>query len=360
MNPTDKAPIAPFRAGTLAALWVTFWLLMVCASMQDALRNPRFAWWEPGLWEGSSALVASGWMWLAVRVRGRYAPLLDQPLAWFGRYLRWFPLVAVTFVVAVYAIRLGVYAAVGRNYEHPGWVFVLAYESVKLALFAGLWLGILFGMDSYAQWQLQRHRLLQAQRALAEAQLAHLQGQLRPHFLFNALNTVSSLMHTDVRRADHLVATLGDLLRISLRTAGNAMTPFAEEIRTLQLYAEVMRERFRDRVTLDWRIGPTVGDTPVPALLLQPLLENVFKHGVERTTGAVHVTVVATAEGDTLAIRIHHSGALLAFGHQDGLGLGNCRDRLRILYGDKASLAIRDEDGGVATHVCLPREGRAS
>lgn len=339
---------------TLAALWMAFWLLMISVSLQEALRNPLIRWWEPLLWEGSSALVATGWMWLAVRVRGRYAAYLDKPLVWFASYLRWLPLVAVTFVTAVYAIRMGVYTAVGRTYEHSSWGFVFVYESVKLTIFVGLWLGILFGIDSYEQWQRQRHRLLQTQKALAEAQLAQLQGQLRPHFLFNALNTVSALMHTDVVRADRLVAALGDLLRISLRSHENEMTPLAKELRSLELYADIMLERFRDRVTLSWQTDQTLLDTLVPTLLLQPLLENVFKHGVEPTVIPIHIHMSVRREGGLLEIVVSNSGSTLAPEHREGVGFRNCRERLGIIYGHAASLLVRNEDDGVAARVLIP------
>lgn len=339
---------------SLMALWAAFWLLMICTPLQETLRNPLIRWWEPILWEGSSAVVATGWMWLAFRVRGRYAPYLDRPLLWFGGYLRWLPLAAVTFIMAVYGIRHEVYAAVGRTYEHAGWAFVFVYETVKLTLYSGLWLGILFGVESYEQWQVQRHRLLQTQKALAEAQLAQLQGQLRPHFLFNALNTVSALMQTDVPRADRLVATLGDLLRISLRTVGNEMTPLAEELHTLGLYADIMRERFRDRVTLNWETDGVPLETPVPALLLQPLLENVFKHGVERTVAPIRITVSARRGGGSLEVRISNSGSTLAPGKPNGVGLRNCRERLNIIYGEAASLVVRNTGDGVVACVSLP------
>jgi hypothetical protein len=351
----DHGATLPLAA--LSVIWTAFWLLMITSALQDASRNPLTRWWEPVLWEGSSALIATGWMWLAVRVRGRYAPLLNQPLTWLASYLRWLPLIIVTFIAGAYGIRHGVYAVMGRTYEHSGWGFVLAYESVKLTLFTGLWLGILFGIDSYGQWQLQRHRLLQTQKALTEAQLAQLQGQLRPHFLFNALNTVSALMQTDVARADRLVATLGDLLRISLRTTENEMTPLAEELRTLALYTDVMRERFRDRVTLNWETDPTLIDVSVPALLLQPLLENVFKHGVERTVAPVRIGIrVRRAEG-ALHIVVSNSGSLLAPGHHDGVGYRNCRERLSIIYGEAASLDVRNEGDGVAARVSIPLAG---
>ncbi|KAA0072212.1 histidine kinase [Rhodanobacter sp. T12-5] len=365
MNMLPRPPSTDVRAdygatfpqksmAALWALWAVFWLLMIGVSIEDQLRNPLTRWWEPVLTEGSSALVSTGWMWLAVRVRERHVPYLDKPLVWFASYLRWLPLIFVTWITAVYTIRHGVYAAVGRTYEHPGWGFVSVYESIKLTIFAGLWLGILFGIDSYGQWQLQRHRLLQTQKALAEAQLAQLQGQLRPHFLFNALNTVSALMHTDVARADRLVAALGDLLRISLRSIEHEMTPLAEELRTLELYADIMHERFRDRVTLSWQTDPTLLDIPVPALLLQPLLENVFKHGVEPTVMPVRIHISVLRESDSLAIAVSNSSSMLAPEHRDGVGFRNCRERLGIIYGDAASLRVRNEDDGVAARVLIP------
>ncbi|MBN8923697.1 MAG: histidine kinase [Rhodanobacter sp.] len=360
--PSTNAPpdygAAFFRKSTAAfwALWVVFWLLMMGVAIEDQLRSPLAQWWEPILTEGSSALIATAWMWLAVRVRGRHARYLDRPLRWFASYLQWLPLVCVTWIVAVYAMRHGIYAAMGRSYEHSGWGFVIVYESLKLTYNAGLWLGVLFAIDSYGQWQLQWRRLLQTQKALAEAQLARLQGQLRPHFLFNALNTVSALMHTDVARADRLIAALGDLLRISLRSNEHEMTPLAEELRTLELYADIMHERFRDRVTLDWRIDPAVLDTPIPALLLQPLLENVFKHGVERAVTPVHILVGASCRNGALEIVVRNTGSVLAPEHRDGVGFRNCRERLGIIYGNAASLLVRNEAGGVAAHVSLPLE----
>lgn len=354
--PVDNGTTFPPKTlAMLWGLWAAFWLLMIGVAIEDQLRNPLTQWWEPILTEGSSALVSTGWMWLAVRVRGRRTPYLDKPLIWFARYLRWLPLVCIMWIVAVYAIRYGVYAALGRTYEPSGrWGFIVVYESLKVIYNAGLWLGVLFGIDSYGQWQLQWQRLLQTQKALAYAQLARLQGQLRPHFLFNALNTVSALMHTDVARADRLVATLGDLLRISLRANEHEMTLLAEELRTLELYAGIMLERFRDRVTLDWQVDETLLDIPVPALLLQPLLENVFKHAVEPTVAHVRIMVGVRRESGSLEIVIRNSGSRLVPEHRDGVGFRNCRERLGIIYGDTASLLVRNEGDGVAARVLIP------
>jgi Histidine kinase len=335
-------------------LWVMFWLLMITVAVEDNLHNPRVRWWEPILREGSSALVLTCWTVLLLGRRGHYAQHLRRPLIWLSCYLRWLPLIAVTFIPAVYAIRHAVYAVLGRVYQHPSWAFVFPYESIKLTLYLGLWLGILFGFDSYAQWQLQQRRLLALQNALADAQLARLQGQLRPHFLFNALNTISALMHVDVARADRLVAGLGDLLHISLRSGEREMVPLAEELRALQLYGDIMQERFRDRVTLHWHIDRDLAQTPVPALLLQPLLENAFKHGVEFALEPVFIDVCIGKNGRSLEAIVRNSGATLAANHADGIGLRNCRDRLSLIYGEAASLHICNAGELVTAKVVIP------
>jgi hypothetical protein len=348
------------RPVALFWLWGLFWLLMITTAVQDALRNPAISWWEPILWEGTSALAATCWMLIALRTRERFAQYLDRPLLWFGQHLRWLPLIVPTFIVAVYAVRHGVYGLVGRPYQHPPWLWVFIYETLKLVLFAGLWLGILFGFDSHAQWRFQRRRLLEVQQALTEAQLARLKGQLRPHFFFNALNTISALMHVDVARADRLVAGLGDLLHISLRSGEQEMTPLRDELRSLELYAHIMQERFGDRVTISWHLDPDVLDIPVPALLLQPLLENAFKHGVERSTVAVHIDVTARCEGNSLGVIVTNTGSSLAGNCREGVGLRNCRERLSIIYGERAALQVRDQGAAVAARVSIPLEARAT
>lgn len=335
-------------------LWALFWLLMITTAVQEALRNPGISWWEPILWEGTSALAATGWLLIALRARERYTQYLDRPLVYFGYHLRWLPLVVPTFIAAVYGVRHGVYELVGRRYDHPSWLWVLLNETLRLSLFAGLWLGILFGLDSHAQWRLQRRRLLEMQKALSEVQLGRLKAQLQPHFFFNVLNTISALMHVDVARADRLVAGLGELLRISLRSGEQEMTPLREELRLLELYAQIMQERFSDRVKLNWRVDPGMLETPVPSLLLQPLLENAFKHGVERSTVPVRIDVTAARAGNSLILAVSNTGSELESDYGEGVGLQNCRERLRIIYGKAATLHLENEDGGVAARVSIP------
>ena len=341
-------------------LWALFWLLMLLIAVQDYTRSGGQHLWQPVLWEGSSLLVATFWIVAQRRADRRYSAYLDQPLRWLGHHVKWFPLIVVTFVASVYAIRHGVYALLGEEYRHESWSYVLVYETIKLVIFFGLWLGLIFGFDAFAQAQEQRQRLLALQKSLAEAQLAQLKAQLRPHFFFNALNTISALMQVDVPRADRLLARLADLLRATLQWGDQEITSLREEIRMLELYAQIMQERFVDRVSLTWNVDSTVLGSAIPALLLQPLLENAFKHGVERSRDAVRIEVEVRRDGDRIHIAVRNTGSVLAADRREGVGLRNCRERLSVLYGDAAQLQLKQLPDAVEASVTLPwQEHRA-
>jgi hypothetical protein len=360
----DKQARAAYRANRpdriLYFLWALFWLLMLSVSIQDYIRNGGTRLWQPILWEGSSLMMATLWVVLQRRVAPRYAVYLDRPLLWIGQHVKWLPLVLLTFVPVVFGFRHGIYALLGETYTHESWAYVVFYESLKLMMFIGLWLGLIFGFDAYAQAQEQRQRLLALQKSLAEAQLAHLKAQLRPHFFFNALNTISALMQVDVQRADRLLSRLADLLRATLQWGDKEITPLREEIRMLELYAQVMQERFADRVTLTWNIDNAALGGVIPALLLQPLLENAFKHGVERSRDAVRIEIAARRAGDRVQISIRNTGSVLDPNPHEGVGLRNCRERLSVLYGDQAKLQLTQLPDAVQAAVTLPwQEHRA-
>jgi sensor histidine kinase YesM len=335
-------------------LWGMFWLLMLTVAVQDYIRDGGTQLWQPILWEGTSLAMATFWVVLQRRVDRRYAVYLDQPLVWVWHHVKWLPLIVVTFVAAVYAIRHGVYALLGQTYRHESWLYVLFYESLKLLMFTGLWVGLIFGFDAFARSQEQRQRLLALQKSLAEAQLAHLKAQLRPHFFFNALNTISALMQVDVPRADRLLSRLADLLRATLQWGDKEMTSVREEIRMLELYAQIMQERFADRVTLAWSVDDAALAGSIPALLLQPLLENAFKHGVERSREAVRIEIEGHREGDRLRIAIRNTGSSLASASAAGVGVRNCRERLSVLYGEEGKLQLTQLSDGVEATVTLP------
>lgn len=344
----------------LFAIWALFWLLMIVVSVEDHGDGRHDLWWEPYLWEGSSCLVATLWLGLQRRIAPRWNAYLAQPWRWFGRHMLWFPLFAVSFVILVYAIRHGVYALLHLTYYHRPWPGLFLYETIKLLLYTALWLCIFFGLASFTLWRQERERMLVLQRDLAESQLAQLRAQLQPHFLFNALNTISSLMQVDVDRADRLLAQLAELLRSSLQVSTRQLTPLREEIKVLGLYADIMRERFAGRVLLSWDIADNALDAAVPALLLQPLLENAFKHGVERCSRQVAVRIAVRREANVLHVTVHNSGGMLAAQPRPGIGLANCRERLRVLYGEHGQLELTQDADGVAARLTLPYECEAA
>ncbi len=272
-------------------------------------------WWEPLLWEGSSCLVATIWILLQRRVAYRWDDYLDQPLKWFGKHLAWLPVIAVTFITFIYAVRHGVYALTGETYEHASWPYTFFYETIKLVLFTGLWLASSSAWRASRCWQQERERLLELQKQLAESQLAQLKAQLQPHFLFNALNTISALMQSTWSARTACSRGSRTCCARACKWARSSMTSLREELKLLELYASIMQERFAGRVTLDWNIADEALDAAVPAMLLQPLLENAYKHGVERSSEPVAIRVEAQRKGDELQVEIRNTGAA---GHAPG------------------------------------------
>ena len=343
----SQLPRARHPDALLYTLWGLFCTLLILVAMRDYYRGGNSRVWEPLLWEGSSLVFATCLLVLQRTAGRRYAGLLDEPRRWFGQNLKWLPLAVLTFIGAVYGVRHWVYSLVGESYRHEPWAFVIPYEAAKFSLFMGLWLGVIFSFDSFARWQSRQQHLLALQRALSDARLSQLGAQLRPHFFFNALNTISALMHLDVARADRLLARLGDLLRASLAPGDRDLVPLREEIRLLELYAQIMLERFADRVTLTWKIDDAAMNATVPAMLLQPLLENAFKHAVERGRGPVSMEIAAYRGSDhlgevggNLILKVRNTGSRLAPAFAEGVGLRNTRERLQVLYGAAASIRL--------------------
>ncbi len=338
----------------LYLLWGFVCASMIGVAVMDYFRDGGHRWWEPVVWEGSSMLFVTGLLLVQQRMGKRYSAYIGEPARWFGHHLKWLPLAIGLFVVLVYGTRHLAYSLLGGTYRHPSWAFVLPYEALKVSLFVCPWLGVIFSFESFARMQEERQRSLIMQHSLSEARLSQLATQLRPHFFFNVLNTISTLMHLDVVRADRLLARLGDLLRGSLASTAQDLVPLRQEIRLLELYAQIMLERFQDRATLHWHVDEGALAGAVPSFLLQPLLENAFKHGIERTRTPVRVEVAARREVDRLVMIVSNSGSGLLTDFREGIGLRNCRERLQVIYGGAAALSLSAGDGMVNASVSLP------
>ncbi|NNU16855.1 histidine kinase [Parvularcula sp. ZS-1/3] len=204
-------------------------------------------------------------------------------------------------------------------------------------------------------------RALSAEReaAMKEAQLTTLHQQLRPHFLFNTLNTVSAfILRGENMSAERTVLLLSDLLRRSLYEFDDHTIPLSEEMEIASIYLEIEGVRYEERLTVEQDIDASVHGWPVPPFLLQPLIENVVKHAVSIQREPVLLSVAAKEEGGRLHITIEDDGPGLGSGSsQGGIGLENVRRRLKLLYGEGASFTIESrEPSGVRATIHLPRE----
>ncbi|HTO97531.1 MAG TPA: histidine kinase [Myxococcales bacterium] len=185
---------------------------------------------------------------------------------------------------------------------------------------------------------------------LRQARLQALEAQLRPHFLFNALNTVSSLIRaSEDQAAINAIAALGDVLRGSLRQTAPEVA-LRDELGLAERYLDLERARFGDALSFTVEAEPETAAARVPSLLLQPLVENALKHG-RAQDGKANVRIRARREGPDLRIEVRDSGSGPARGASEGIGLSNTRARLRQLYGERGRLELTAAQGGGALAV---------
>jgi two-component system, LytTR family, sensor kinase len=199
-------------------------------------------------------------------------------------------------------------------------------------------------------------RAASLQARLAEARLEALRAQLQPHFLFNTLNSVSSLMYRDVEAADVMIARLSDLLRLTLRGDRRREIPLREEIALLQRYLDIERVRFEERMRTAVDIAEDAQAALVPPFLLQPIVENAVRHAIAPRPAGGSIEIAARVEGDRLVIRVRDDGPGLAPGEAvPGVGLANTRARLAELHGSAARLELEQPaGGGLTVTIAMP------
>jgi signal transduction histidine kinase len=201
-------------------------------------------------------------------------------------------------------------------------------------------------------------RASQLETELVEARMAALQHQLQPHFLFNTLHAVSTLMHKDVQAADRTLMRLSDLLRMTLENLGQQENTLKSELDFLAKYLEIEQTRFADRLVVRFDIVPETLDALLPTLLLQPLVENAIKHGISKKSGPGHIDIRARQEHDKLWIEVRDDGlglsetALAAL--QKGIGVSTTRARLQHRFGADFRFEFHRLEQGVAVVIALP------
>ncbi len=302
-----------------------------------------------------------------------YACFLSAPLfIWMSRRLpfdrrRWASSLAVHLVV------IAMLAAVTASLQ-----YLLSFRGSPMAPGIGAYLrvammaGILpfftvaaaaHALDARAR---AHERELEAERMrsqLAESRLGALTAQLQPHFLFNTLQGISTLIMRDPVAADQMLTSLSDLLREVLRRGEKREVELSEELRVLEPYLDISRRRFGDRLTVSLVVGEEVARALVPFFILQPLVENALHHGISSHAGAGSVEIAARRDGDRLVLSVTDDGPGVVIPDAGrGIGLANTKARLRELYGDAQTLELGwPAGGGCRVTVALPyREMRAT
>jgi sensor histidine kinase YesM len=222
-------------------------------------------------------------------------------------------------------------------------------------LFYWVMVSVSHAFSYYRQFQERALRAKELEQRLTQARLQALQMQLNPHFLFNTLNAISTLMHRDVKAADRMLARLAELLRYALDSTDAQEVPLRQELAFLERYLEIERTRFGERLTIETQLQPETLDALVPNLVLQPLVENAIKHGVERRTKSGRITLIGEVKGERLALQVLDNGPGLREGGVEGIGLSNTRARLQQLYGEEHRFELRDaNEGGVVVALEIP------
>lgn len=344
---------------------------------------PRFLWVAAAFWT-LFGLVTGIQVWIAMLDHGHNVPWL---LSFY--LLVWTAWLAPTYVIAKLARRFPIVSpnsravvvhalaatAIGllhslfeislmlamRPYDRM--TATLAELDVGLTLVSRLpleWilycmvLGVVTAFEYYQRYHERALQAAQLERSLADAKLHALELQLQPHFLFNTLNALASLVRTQQKeQAIKMIAGLADLLRYSLDNAGRQSVALSEEIDMLRRYLEIEQARFPDRMQFRIELPESLQQAAVPMLILQPLAENAVRHGVAKSAASGCVDVQIERSGGRLLIRLRSPGRLDASARQ-GIGLRNTRERLATLYGDRAQFSLSASDGQVLALLDLP------
>jgi two-component system LytT family sensor kinase len=348
-----RSPVALRVLGIAFLAWSVVGLVSLSQLWVEAMsqRAPPLDWRRVGrlfqdvwAWAGYTPVI----LWLADRLP------LDRER--WGRRLPVHAAIALGFT-GVDALLATLFAPLLGPSPAHGILAALARHATAavLSYFAVLGIGhALRYQRLHAQGRLHASEL---ERQLAQARLGVLEAQLRPHFLFNALHAVASLVRAgDQKGAIRTIAGLGEILRAALRDGDEQEIPLAEELRLAERYLEIERARFEDRLAVRIETD-ALGDALVPRFVLQPLLENAVRHGIAPRPAGGAITVRAARAEAALVLEVIDRGAGRAQPrvHGTGVGLANTRARLRHLYGPAASLALETEaDGTTVARVVLP------
>lgn len=305
-----------------------------------------------------------------------YIWALLTPLVWrLGRKFRferkrWIRSLSIHFPLSLLIAALQLLAAESMwNTFGPGPVSIYdTFRSIEFSFafnfqqnLIAYWVVLGFGytLEYYRQLRDRELRASQLEARLVKANLQALKMQLQPHFLFNTLNSISSLMHRNTADADRVLARLGDLLRYSLETEGMQEVSLKDELDFLRRYLEIEQVRFGERLKVQIQTDEDTLQAKVPNLILQPLVENAIRYGVGTRKAGGKIEITAEREGEMLNLSVRDDGPGLAGGNGDGfsegVGLHNTRSRLQQLYGEQHEFRLLNGSGkGLEVRLKIP------
>jgi hypothetical protein len=356
------------EAGTRAHWSIGAWLGYLCAWLAIGLwlginviighRNSGSTVppWEPMTWELSSVAVLALLAVAVFRFERRY-PLSGSD--WLKRLPMHVP-AAIAFslvhTLGMIGIRKAVYAFAGHSYEYGDPSLTFIYELQKDLITYALIIGFCIAWRAVRARREREFALVRLERDLSEARLAQLTAQIEPHFVFNTLNAISNRMHEDVEAADRMISAFAVLLRVSLNENGDTLVRVVDDVVWLERYFELMRERFRGKLETHVELDPAAREARIPRLLLQPLVENAFEHGLASGRGRVDVAI--RLDGERLICTVDDDGRGLAPGFEPGVGLSNVRSRLELMYPGRHRFSIEaGRIAGTRVEIELPRDG---
>lgn len=361
----DQAPaLARWQPWALgAAVWTALGFLSVAQTAVFFMRDGRPVPWTPVVVDRMSD-------WYTCAIFTPFFFWLVRAVPWErGQRLRATALQSFAVIACVpikYFLYVLVVEALVPGYRNLAFGRVLVGSFISEVMAFGAMMAIVHAVEFNRRHTRHVTETARLEARLAEARLETLTAQLQPHFLFNTLHAVSTLMHRDVDAADTMLARLGDLLRRTLDDRGRSELPLEEELRLLDAYLDIARVRFEDRLTVDMRIAPETSNALVPRFVLQPLVENALLHGIASREGAGRVIIRADRAGERLCLAVSDDGAggpLNGNGFpREGVGLTNTRQRLRERYGSDHELVLaKGNDGGLMVTMNIPyRASRAA
>ena len=363
----SRSQRVPLRPAELAAI-IVFWLFFATLNVAGRLIDPRVPELPPGVAHGILtlsfieyaiwALLTVPIVWLAHRFTISSSQRAPRLLLFIGVGV----LVAIVVDTMLAQIRAHMFPLAPGRPPRGLFTNIIRFEFLDDFMVYLAVLGAALARDYFLRYQarLEETTRLQSRAARLEAQLAAarldaLRTQLNPHFLFNTLNAVSTLVERDPRGVRRMIARLSELLRHTLDETNEQEIPLDRELDLLRRYLDIMEVRFQGRLTVTMDVADDVRDALVPNLVLQPLVENALKHGAGAVDGAGRVTVSAGREGDVLHLEVRDNGpGPVAPTASGGVGIKNTIARLEQLYGTNQRFALRAANGSAA-----PGEGGA-